>query len=349
MSPLQHDISAQAKKNGKACSISRKKIRNFAGEKKMNHKLSLAAPRLAGCFRSALRPALRTTAWLLRIMLPISFVVTLLQHIGVIAWVAGWMSPAFSCLGLRGASAVAFLTGAMVTTYAGLAVMLTLSLTLREATIIAIMMCLCHALPMECAVMRRIGSSPMKMAALRIAAALVGGLCLNALLPALPQPFMAAHEATSSPVLGEVLWHWITASAKLSAMILALIYGLTAVQRLLYEYGVMRLLVTPLRPLMSLFGLPGNAAYLWLVGNVLGVSYGAAAMIDLEEQGQITREEANVVNYHLTMNHSMLEDTLVFASMGISAAWILGVRVSFAIAVVWGRRVLKNVFRLQTA
>lgn len=305
--------------------------------------------RLGGCFTTAFNPALRTTAWLLRIMLPISLAVTLLQHLGVIAWVAGWLGPVFSRLGLPGASAVAFLTGAMVTTYAGLAVMLTLSLTLREATIIAIMMCLCHALPMESAVMRRIGSAPLRMAALRVAAAALAALCLNALLPDMPTPFMAAHSAAATPRLGEAMGQWVVASAKLSLMIWGLIYSLTVLQRLLYAYGVMTLLVKPLTPVMTIFGLPGNAAYLWLVGNVLGVSYGAAAMIDLEEQGQITREEANVVNYHLTMNHSMLEDTLVFASMGVSAAWILGVRVSFAMAVVWGRRVLKKVFRLQSA
>lgn len=305
--------------------------------------------RLSRCLITALRPALSTSLWLLRIMLPISLGVTLLQHWGVIAWVAGWLSPVFSHLGLPGASAVAFLTGAMVTTYAGLAVMLTLTMTLREATIIAIMMCLCHALPMECAVMRRIGSKPFKMAEIRIVAALLAAVALNALLPSLPQPFMASHSAVASPTLGDVLAQWVWASAKLSAMIVALIYSLTVLQRLLYEFGIMRLLVKPLRPMMKIFGLPENAAYLWLVGNVLGVSYGAACMVDLEEQGQITRSEANEVNYHLVMNHSMLEDTLVFAAMGISAAWILGVRITFATALVWGRRVLKNVFHLQNA
>ena len=109
----------------------------------------------------------------------------------------------------------------------------------------------------------------------------------------------------------------------------------------------MRRLTKPLRPLMRFFGLPENAAYLWVVGNVLGMSYGLAAMLDLEESGQITKEEANEVNYHLVMNHSMLEDTLVYAAVGISALWILTTRMLFALVVVWGRRVLKNVNRLQ--
>lgn len=47
------------------------------------------------------------------------------------------------------------------------------------------------------------------------------------------------------------------------------------------------------------------------------------------------------------MNHSMLEDTLVYAAVGVSALWILTTRMLFALVVVWGRRVLKNVNRLQ--
>ena len=93
---------------------------------------------------------------------------------------------------------------------------------------------------------------------------------------------------------------------------------------------------------MKFFGLPQNTAYLWLVGNILGISYGSAAMIELEESGQITRSEANDVNYHLIMNHSMLEDTMVFAMAGISAFWILSTRILFAFALVWLRRGVKE-------
>lgn len=123
-------------------------------------------------------------------------------------------------------------------------------------------------------------------------------------------------------------------------MILGLIFVLMVIQRILDDTGVMYKLVKPLRPLMRVFGLPENSAYLWLVGNILGISYGSAAMLALEESGQITKEDANVVNYHLIMNHSMLEDTLVFATQGVSAFWILSTRMLFALVLVWGRKVV---------
>lgn len=291
---------------------------------------------------TAVRPSLKTSWWLLKIMLPISLAVRLLQYYGVIEWCAQWLNPVFQYLGLPGASAIAFLTGASVTTYACLAVMMSMALTMRQATIIAIMVLICHALPLECAVVKKVGSKPFRMGLIRIAGAFMAALYLNMVLPEMNTPF--GHVAASDVVitLGGVLQEWLISSVKLVIMIMGIIYSLTVVQRMMDDLGLMYQLVRPIQPLMRFFGLPRNAAYLWLVGNVLGISYGSAMMISLEESGQITKEEANEVNYHLIMNHSMLEDTMVFATAGVSAVWILSTRILFALLLVWGRKGIKR-------
>ena len=297
--------------------------------------------------KDSLRPTVRTTCWLLKIMLPISLAVCLLQYYGVIAWCAQWLNPLFCHIGLPGASSIAFLTGATVTTYASLAVMMTMELTLRQATIIAIMVLICHALPLECTVVQKVGSRPIRMGLLRIAGALLAAMYLNLVLPEMSEPFSALSVSAADASVWQVLQGWLLSSLKLSIMIFAIIYALMFVQRLMERYGLMQKLVRPLSPIMVLFGLPPSAAYLWLVGNVLGISYGSAVMIQLEEEGKISREEANEVNYHLIMNHSMLEDTLVFATAGVSALWILSTRLLFAFILVWGRKVLMAVLRKQ--
>ncbi|MBO5233894.1 MAG: nucleoside recognition domain-containing protein [Prevotella sp.] len=297
------------------------------------------------CFEDAFAPSVKTTLWLLKIMVPISLAVILMQHYGVIAWLSQYLNPVFRYLGLPGASAIAFLTAASVTTYAGLAVMMSMALTMREATILAVMMVLCHALPLECAVINKVGSNPYKMGLLRIMAAFIAAFGLNIVLPSMPRPFIARHTVAADVSVWDVVWQWACGSVRMSLMILVLIYTLMVLQRVLERYNIMRMLVVPLRPVMRFFGLPENAAYLWLVGNVLGISYGSAAMLDLEDSGQITREEANEVNYHLIMNHSMLEDTMTFGVCGVSAVCILSVRMLFAFCLVWGRKGLKRVMR----
>lgn len=292
-------------------------------------------------FKSA-APAIKTTSWLLKIMIPISFAVCLAQYYGVIAWCAQWLNPLFCHIGLPGASSIAFLTGATSTTYAALAVMMTMELTLRQATIIAIMVLICHALPLECTVNKKVGSKPFRMAFLRIAGALLAAVYLNIFLPEMSEPFSALSISAENATILEVLRNWLLSTLKLCAMIFAIIYALMFVQKFMERYGLMQKLVRPLSPIMVFFGLPKDAAYLWLVGNVLGISYGSAVMLDLEEEGKISRDQANEVNYHLIMNHSMLEDTLVFAATGVSALWILTTRLLFALLLVWGRKAVRK-------
>lgn len=292
---------------------------------------------LRTCAASSFQPTKKTSLWLLKIMLPISLIVTVAQRYGIIDWIANYLDPVMRLVGLPGRAAVGFLSGAFVTTYAGIAAMLQLSLSLREATIVGIMICLCHALFVESAVNRRVGSSFWRMFAIRMVMAFLCAFYLNALLPTEMNGTFAAN-ITVEQDNEHWLWAWTLSAMKMSAMIFLLIYALMIIQRMVESYGLMELMVRPLHPLMRLCGLPESAAYMWIVGNILGISYGSAVMLDLEEQGKISREEANDVNYHLIMNHSLLEDTIVFASLGISALWIISTRFLFALIVVWTRR-----------
>lgn len=297
--------------------------------------------KIIDCFKKAVPASWRSTRWLLRLMIPISLAVTLLQHCGLLARMATWINPLFVHFGLPGESAAAFISGATAGTYAGIAVMMSLPLTMKQASILALMIALCHALPMECAVNRKTGSSFWKMGVLRMVMAFVCAFTLNALLPDMPGMYIYLGAAADSN-WSEVMTTWFVSQLKMSLMVALIIYSLMVVQRMLEAYRLLDPLSRLLSPLMALFGLPRPASYMWLVGNVLGISYGSAVMLELEEKGLVTREEANDVNYHLVMNHSLLEDTIVFAATGISALLLIATRVSFALVVVWGRIFLRS-------
>jgi len=296
--------------------------------------------------RSALLPTWKSASWLLKLMIPISLAVTLLQHWGVLAWIAGYLNPLFSMLGLPGESAVLFISGAAAGTYAGVAAMMSVHLTLRQATIVGIMILICHALPMECTVNHKTGSNFLRMGLIRIFMAFVAAMFLNLVLPDMATPYLYMGAAADSSLM-EVLQTWALSQLKVAVLVFLIIYVLMVIQSLIQLYSLLDPLSRFLAPLMRFFGLPRKAAYMWLVGNVLGLSYGSAVMLDLEERGQITREDANAVNYHLIMNHSMLEDTIVMAVTGISVFWILATRILFALIVVWTRKAMAKVRRLK--
>ena len=304
---------------------------------------SMMTSKLFACLRSAVPGTRKSAAWLLKLMIPISLGVTLLQYYGILEWMAQYLHPVFVYIGLPGASAVTFISGATAGTYAGIAAMMSMPLTMREATIISLMIALCHALPMECAVNRMTGSSFWKMCVIRIVMAFACAFILNMVLPDMNAKYLYLGASAYSS-LWDVLDVWFVSRLKMSAMVVLIIYTLMYVQRLIEAYGLLEPLSRFFAPLMTVFGLPRKAAYMWLVGNVLGISYGSAVMVELEDAGVITRDEANDTNYHLIMNHSLLEDTVVFASTGVSAFLLIAVRVSFATFLVWMRRLFKMVF-----
>lgn len=304
---------------------------------------SMMTSKLFACLRSAVPGTRKSAAWLLKLMIPISLGVTLLQYYGILEWMAQYLHPVFVYIGLPGASAVTFISGATAGTYAGIVAMMSMPLTMREATIISLMIALCHALPMECAVNRMTGSSFWKMCVIRIVMAFACAFILNMVLPDMNAKYLYLGASAYSS-LWNVLDVWFVSQLKMSAMVVLIIYTLMYVQRLIEAYGLLEPLSRLFAPLMTVFGLPRKAAYMWLVGNVLGISYGSAVMVELEDAGVITRDEANDTNYHLIMNHSLLEDTVVFASTGVSAFLLIAVRVSFATFLVWMRRLFKMVF-----
>ena len=74
---------------------------------------------------------------------------------------------------------------------------------------------------------------------------------------------------------------------------------------------------------MRLFGLPQDAAFLWLVGNVVGLAYGGAIMVEQMEQRKLSYGDGNLLNHHLAVCHSLLEDTIIFAAIGVPVLWVV--------------------------
>lgn len=295
--------------------------------------------RLFKCVRLALPRSLSICLWLLKVMLPISLAVRVLQYVGVIDWLAGYLSPVFSYIGLSGDSAFVFLTSIFLPLYPTIAVMTTLTLTLREATILAVMCLVSHNLPVECSVAHKTGSRFGEIVAFRIAMSFVAAVVLNWLLPQSDAPFSFLASATAEVTSwGMLLMQWLTSSLSLIVTIVLIVTALMVLQRVLEEFGWMHRIAHSLSPLMRLFGLPSGCSLLWLTGNVVGMAYGAAIMIDEVEEGRLTREEANLVNHHLGVSHSLLEDTMLFVAMGISFWWICLTRLVLAMIAVWVMR-----------
>lgn len=294
--------------------------------------------RLQKCVVESLPSTYRTCIWLLKIMLPISLGVRILDYYGFIEYLSTYLHPLFDLIGLPGRLAIVFVTSIFVPLYGTIAVMASLSMTLRDATILSIMCLVAHNLFVECAVTKKTGSSFFGMIALRIGMAFVVAYVLNKILPIDNSLFLLSKNIESYNGLKDVFISWFYSSLQLTFILVVIVASLMILQRILIEFNMIEKISKPLVPLMRIFGLPDNAPFLWIVGNVVGLAYGGAVMVDMIEEGKITKEDANLVNYHLSISHSLLEDTVLFVALGINVWVIIISRISFAIIVVWTKR-----------
>jgi hypothetical protein len=297
------------------------------------------------CVKNAFPKATKMIIWLLKLMLPVAFAVSFLQYWGVIDWMAQYLSPVFTHIGLPGVSAIVFITSLFLPLYSVLAVIATLTLGMREVTILAIMCLISHSLIVETAVQKKTGSSAVTMLFVRIGMSFVAAFLLNWLLPttgfAISHPTGQAVVFTTVP---EVLFQWLKSSMYLIIKISLILYGLFILQNILNEFKLLDVIARLFAPLMQFFGLSRNVSFLWFVAQTLGLSYGSAVMIEQVDNHIVSREEANMLNYHIAINHSLLEDTLLFVSIGVSMGWIVFPRIGLALLVVWGVRLLSRFF-----
>ncbi len=296
--------------------------------------------RLRGCVVSAWRPALKTGVWLLSITVPVSFAVLLLKVTGVLNVLARVFEPVFSLFGLPGESALVFVTAALLNIYSCIAVIETLGLSGRVVTILALMCLISHSLPVESVVQKKTGSRLLPIVLVRLCASFVGGMALSLLLPA--DATLASLPATNGALVvagfGAELKVWAISISLLCTKIMVLITLLMILQRILEEFGVTTLLSRILKFPLMLLGVPHQAAFLWVVANTLGLSYGAGVIVDHVKRGRLSRRHADTLNYHIAISHSLLEDTLLFVAIGVSAWWITIPRIILAGIAVWLKR-----------
>lgn len=295
------------------------------------------------CIKKVLPVALRTSVWFLKIMLPVSFCVMLLSYFNILPYLSSFAAPVFTLLGLPGDAALVFVTSIFTNIYTVIALMSNMDFSVREGVILAMMCLISHNYLVETLVQKKTGSSAVAMVVLRFTCSFIAAFILNLLLPDMGSRL--AYQPAIALGLTETLQNWLQNSLILSLKVVVIISVLMVVQRLLEEFGILKWLSSLLGPVMDVFGLPRQVAFLWLVGNTLGLTYGSAVLMDYAKQGRLTEKEADLLNFHLAVSHSQLEDPLLFAVLGLPVLWLIIPRIVLAIIVVWMRRLWEVVNR----
>lgn len=290
--------------------------------------------KLINAVKESIPKAYSTSKWLLSIMIPVSFGVLLLNYTGILGQVSSYLAPAFEFMGLPGESAFVLLTSIFTNIYTAIAVITSLELEGRVVTILAAMCLVAHGFVIETAVLKKTGSSMFRMISLRLIGSFALGFFLNWALPA---DSFQAHSGVfvQQESFSTMFVAWLWSSLILSVKVVCLITLLMILQRILEVFGVIRWLSKTLAPLQTIMGLPESTSFSWIVANTLGLAYGSAIMIEQVDKGQMTKSEADLLNHHIAVSHSQLEDPLLFAAIGVPIWWLIIPRLILGIIVVW--------------
>ncbi|SHM77551.1 Nucleoside recognition [Caldanaerovirga acetigignens] len=132
--------------------------------------------------KRGLKSGIDVTFQLAKVMIPIYFIVTFLKHTPVLGIIAKVFAPFMGFFGLPGEAALVLVLGNLVNLYAAIGAIVSLSLSLKEIAILAIMLSFCHSLPVETALAKKIGLSAVSVISVRVVLSVISGLAFSILL-----------------------------------------------------------------------------------------------------------------------------------------------------------------------
>ena len=277
-----------------------------------------AKDKILWCIKSVLPSTTKTCIWLVKITVGVSFAIMFLKYFKILPVISSFLAPLFNSIGLPGEAALPFVTGFFVNVYAAISVMVSFDFDVRALTILGTMVLCAHNMITETAVQKKTGTSAVRIVITRTVSAFTLAFLLNRILPG-QMAAMGEVDYAQDVEFMTLFKEWVVSTLQVVVRMTVLIYTLAIVQKILAEYGVIRWMSKFLRYFLAFFGLPAKTSFLWIVANTLGLAYGAAVMMEEVESGKVTGRDVDLLNTHISVSHSNLEDLLLLTALG--AVW----------------------------
>lgn len=258
------------------------------------------------------------------------------EQFGLSEVLANLLAPVMEFVGLPPETGIVWALTMLTGIYGGagayLSIMPGLELTVAQHSILCSMMLFAHALPVEQAVVHRVGASPWITGAARVVAAIAYGVTANWIC--VETGFLS--ERLESPITGIFAsnpgWgEWLIDTLLYVFLLIFVVAGLLLLMDVLKMVGLIELLNQLLRPLLSLVGVDRQLAPVATTGVLLGVVYGGALMMDEVRSNNYSARSVFTAMLLVSLMHALIEDTLVVLAIGANIWIVLIWRVPFAL------------------
>lgn len=123
------------------------------------------------------------TLWILsKVLIPVYLIVTFIRLTPIIGWISIIFKPLMFLFGLPGEAAIVLVLGNTLNLYAALGAIASLTLSVKQITILAVMLAFSHSMIVETAIFKKLKVPALKIVSLRVGLSLVSGLFLNIIL-----------------------------------------------------------------------------------------------------------------------------------------------------------------------
>lgn len=273
--------------------------------------------------KEGVRKGLDGFIWMMKIILPVSFLTALLDWSGLLSKIDFLLQPLMALIGLPAAAALPLIIGMLANIYAGIAAMAVLPFSMEQMTLIAVFLLICHNLIQEGIVQANSGIHPVKATLFRLTAAVITvWICSLFLDTKTPVAAAAGGLPAVSPPFAEMMQAWFLSILGLSLKIFLIIMTILTFLEIMKKMGWIHPVVRALSPVLKLMGLSRQVAMLWMTAVVFGLAYGGAVIVEEAKAGHLTREELQELHLSIGINHSMVEDPSLFLTFGLSPFWL---------------------------
>ena len=271
--------------------------------------------------------------WMVKIILPISFLTAVLAWTGLLSKLDFLLAPLMGFMGMPSMAALPILIGALTGIYGGIAAMAVLPFTVAEMTLLANFLLICHNLIQEGVVQAKSGLDPIKATLFRILAAVATVWVMTFFIPTDPSASAQTGAlAASTQTFLAMVYDWALSMLNLIVKVFFIIMAILTLLEIAKSMGWVMPIVGALSPFLRVLGLSEKVGILWMTAVVFGLAYGGAVIVEEARQGNISKEELEELQLSIGINHSMVEDPILFMAFGVSAFWLWVPRLITAMA-----------------
>ncbi len=261
----------------------------------------------------SLKASLASAILILKLVIPFYILADILLYFDLLRPVSILFSPVTNILQLPAETAMAICAGVFLNLYAAVAFAAPLGLGSYEWTILGVFLGVCHSLPVENSIMKKLGIGFLYSTGLRISMAFLTTIPLFFL----PASFFTGEKSGKSVELpsyaniADMLSHSLANAAilamKIIFLIAAVIFVMDAIKqtRFIKNYG---------QRVQTSFSL--------LTGQLLGITYGAGILLKEANSGNLSKKDIFFIGTFLMICHSLVEDPLLFVIFGANF-WVI--------------------------